>query len=191
MDSIQKATQTQLENIQKKTSKNLPELKKLAEQSGLQKHGQIRKFMSEKFDLGYGDANVIASYVLNPDDPSFADPQKLDVDQLIAKIYTGPKEKFFDLHTRLMQQMDTFGDFTISPKKNNVSLRRRRQFVLIGPATNNRFEVGLNLKQTIEDERLKPQPKGSMCNYIVVVNSDSDIDAQLIDWMRMAYEEAE
>lgn len=190
MDSINKAMKTQLENIQSKTGKTLDELRKIAMNNGLEKHGHIRKFMIEQFELGYGDANLIATYTRNPEDPAFQDPQEIDTDQLIAQIYNGPKEKFFSLHQKLMDEIKSFGEFTISPKKSNVSLRRKRQFILLGPATNSRFEVGLNLKRDIKDERLKPQPQGSMCDYVIVVNSEEDINPQLVNWMRMAFEDA-
>ncbi len=190
MDPVDKAMKTQLANIQSKTGKTLDELRKIAIENDLEKHGQIRKFMIDKFGLGYGDANLVASYARNPNDPAFQDSQEIDTDQLIGQIYSGPKEKFFNLHQKLMAEIGSFGEFTISPKKSNVSLRRKRQFVLLGPATNSRFEVGLNLKQEIKAERVKPQPKGSMCDYIIVVNSEDDIDPQLVSWMRMAYEDA-
>ncbi len=190
MDSVNKAMKTQLANIQSKTGKTLDELRKIANDNGFEKHGQIRKFMIEQFELGYGDANLVATYTRNPDDPAFQDPQEIDADQLIGQIYSGPKEKFFNLHHQLMGKIESFGEFTISPKKSNVSLRRKRQFVLLGPATNSRFEVGLNLKQDIKDKRVRPQPKGSMCDYIIVVNSEDDINPQLVNWMRMAYEDA-
>ncbi len=190
MDSLQKAVATQLENIQAKTGKSLVELCQIVKDNGLEKHGQIRTYMMETFDIGYGDANLIASYVRNPNDPGFSNSEQIDVDPLISQIYSGAKEKFFPLHQKLMGEIETFGEFTIAPKKSNVSLRRKRQFVLLGPATNSRFEVGLNLKKEISDARIKPQPKGSMCNYIVVVNFLNEVDDQLVDWMRMAYEEA-
>jgi hypothetical protein len=58
---------------------------------------------------------------------------------------------------------------------------------LIGPASNTRVELGLNIKDLEDNPRIKPQPKGSMCDVKIVVNSIDEVDQQLIDWMKRAY----
>ena len=47
---------------------------------------------------------------------------------------------------------------------------------MIGPRTNARFEVGLNVKELPVSKRLLEQPKGSMCNYIVHVTDAKEVD---------------
>ncbi len=61
---------------------------------------------------------------------------------------------------------------------------------MIGPKTNTRFEVGINAKDFRKDPRLLEQPKGSMCNYIVNLTDAGEVDAELIAWLRTAYENA-
>ena len=39
-------------------------------------------------------------------------------------------------HEKLMKEIRQFGEFEIVPKKGYVSLRRKKQFVMIGPKTN-------------------------------------------------------
>jgi len=67
MSSLDKATQTQLENIQKKTGKSLDELAAIVQKSGLTKHGEIRDMLKEKLGLGHGDANTLVHAVLQSD----------------------------------------------------------------------------------------------------------------------------
>jgi hypothetical protein len=76
------------------------------------------------------------------------------------------------------------------PKKGYVSLRRKKQFAMIGPKTNTRFEVGINAKGFTKNSRLLEQPGGSMCNYIVNVSDTKEVDAELVEWLRSAYEGA-
>ena len=64
MSSLDKAFQTQLDNIQKKTGKSLDELAAIVKKSGLTKHGEIRDMLKEKLGLGHGDANSLVHAVL-------------------------------------------------------------------------------------------------------------------------------
>jgi hypothetical protein len=90
----------------------------------------------------------------------------------------------------LMAEIVTFGEFETLPKKGYVSLRRKKQFAMIGPATNARMEVGINSKDLAADPRLLEQPKGSMCNYVVRLTDPAQVDASLIGWIRAAFEAA-
>jgi hypothetical protein len=109
---------------------------------------------------------------------------------VLDEIYTGPKAAFRPVHEKLMQAIQTFGEFEIVPKKGYVSLRRRKQFAMLGPRTNTRFEVGLNAKDFPKNARLLEQPGGSMCNYIVNLTSVQEVDAELLAWIQAAYESA-
>ena len=88
----------------------------------------------------------------------------------------------------LMQKVATFGEFEVAPKKGYVSLRRKKQFAMFGPATNTRFEVGLNMKGVPGTPRLVEQAAGGMCQYKVVVADASEVDAELEGWLRTAYD---
>ena len=61
---------------------------------------------------------------------------------------------------------------------------------MLGPATNTRFELGLNVKGLPAHERLLEQPAGSMCNYKIRLIDASEVDDELIAWLRQAYDSA-
>ena len=188
MSSLDKAVQTQLENIQKKTGKSLPELAALIKRSGLSKHAEIRDYLKRELGLGHGDANTLVHTVLQSDGQRAAEGKSSD--QVLDEIYTGGKAHMRPIHEKLMQEITTFGELEVAPKKGYVSLRRRKQFAMIGPKTNTRFEVGINAKDLPKGARLQEQPKGSMCNYIVSLSDPLDVDAELIAWIKSAYEGA-
>jgi hypothetical protein len=188
MSSLDQAVQTQLENIQKKTGKSLDELAGIVRQSGLTKHGEIRDYLKRELGLGHGDANALVHAVLQSDGQRAAEGRSSG--QVLEEIYTGGKAHMRPIHERLMSEIHTFGDFETAPKKGYVSLRRRKQFVMIGPKTNSRFEVGINAKNLPKDARLLEQPKGSMCNYVVNLSDASEVDPELVTWIRTAYEQA-
>jgi hypothetical protein len=71
-----------------------------------------------------------------------------------------------------------------------MSLRRKKQFAMIGPATNTRVEVGLNARDLPSSPRLTPVPAGGMCQYKVRVTDAAEVDDELLGWIRRAYEAA-
>jgi hypothetical protein len=61
---------------------------------------------------------------------------------------------------------------------------------MIGPATNTRVEVGLNMKGVEVTDRLQQLQAGQMCNYKVKLTGAKEVDAELIAWIKTAYEAA-
>jgi Domain of unknown function (DUF5655)/Domain of unknown function (DUF4287) len=190
MSDLQQAYATQLKNIQTKTGKSLDELKAIVHNSGLSKHGEIREMLKRELGLGHGDANALVHAVLASDGERSAQAAGLSTDAVLDGIYTGAKAALRPIHERLMAVIQPLGEFEIAPKKGYVSLRRKKQFAMLGPATNTRFELGLNIKGIEPTERLIAQPAGSMCNYKVKVADPAEVDDELIGWIRLAYESA-
>jgi len=188
MSSLDKSVQTQLDNIQKKTGKSLDELSVMIRQSGLSKHGEIRDYLKRELGLGHGDANTLVHAVLQSDGQSAAEGKSMD--QVLDEIYSGARAHMRPIHEKLMKEINKFGEFEIAPKKGYVSLRRKKQFAMIGPKTNTRFEVGINAKDLKKSARLLEQPKGSMCNYIVNVTDAKEVDSELVAWLKSAYDGA-
>lgn len=62
----------------------------------------------------------------------------------------------------------------------NLSLRRKRQFAMLGPASKNRVEVGLNMKGLSGTDWLVLLPPGGMCQYKVFLDSPNQVDAELL-----------
>ncbi|MBK8619652.1 MAG: DUF4287 domain-containing protein [Anaerolineales bacterium] len=189
MSSLDQAVQTQIDNIQKKTGKTLAELSTIAKKSGLAKHGELRDMFKEKLGLGHGDANALVHAIFASDGTRAADGKSDDA--VLDEIYSGAKAGFRVIHEKLMNEINKFGEFEIVPKKGYVSLRRKKQFAMIGPKTNTRFEVGINAKDLKKNARLLEQPKGSMCNYIVNVSDAQEVNSELIGWIKSAFEGAE
>lgn len=189
MSSLDKAIQTQIDNIQKKTGMSLAQLTDLVKKSGLTKHGEIRDMFKKKLGLGHGDANTLVHVILKSDGTRATEGKPMAA--ILDDIYTGAKTAQRPIHEALMRHIDKFGEFEIVPKKGYVSLRRKKQFAMLGPKTNTRFEVGINAKELKKSPRLVEQPKGGMCNYIVALTDAKEVDAELIAWIQSAYHQAE
>jgi hypothetical protein len=109
---------------------------------------------------------------------------------VLAEIYSGPKAALRPIHNAFMAGIAKFGEFEIAPKKTYLSLRRKKQFAMIGPATNSRVEVGLNMKGIEPTGRLVAMPPGGMCNYVIKLTAADQVDAEVVAWIRMAYDAA-
>lgn len=190
MSSVDKAVETQLKNVEIKTGKSLNELTAIIRQSGLSKHSEIRQLMIDKFGLGYGDANTLVHFALKSDAKHDVEARGLTLEDVVAELYAGPKAGLRPIHDQIMAAIHNFGEFEIAPKKTYLSLRRKRQFAMVGPATKTRIEVGLNLKDLEPTDRLIQLPAGGMCNYKVNVTSIDQVDSELLGWIRQAFDRA-
>ena len=190
MSGLDDARATHIKNIEVKTGKTLAELRQIIEQSGLTKHSDIRKMLQEKFGLGYGDANGLVHYALSSDGQSAAEASGTSLDAITDEIYSGKKENLRPIHDAVISQINEFGEFETVPKKGYLSLRRKKQFAMLGPASKGRVEVGLNMKGVQGTERLKEMSPGGMCQYKVFLADPAEVDAELVSWIRQAYDSA-
>ena len=119
-----------------------------------------------------------------------ADSPKTE-DDLVAAQYEG-KESLRPIYEALIEAITDFGDdVVISPKKAYVSLRRNKQFGLVQPSTKTRVDVGLNLGDVAADGRLENAGSfNSMVSHRVRLSSADDVNQELIDWLRLAYDGA-
>ena len=186
MADMDKAVATQLANIEKRSGKTLAELGEILRASGLAKHGELRDYLKNELGMGHGDANTMVHHALGSAGATEAAGKQGDA--VPDEIYTGPKAAMRPIHDQLMAAINQFGEFEIAPKKGYVSLRRKKQFAMLGPATNTRFELGLNMKGVPGTERLLEQPAGGMCSHKVKLASAEEVDADVIAWARQAFD---
>jgi hypothetical protein len=186
MTELDKAAATQIRNIETKTGLSLASLQQAVAATGLAKHGEKRSWLMQHHGLGYGDANAVVTLA--------AQAPVLQADDPLALIYTGAKAHLRGLHEHIVAQVDQFGPYEKAPKKSSVSLRRKKQFALLGPATKDLLEVGINHKaltpDTRQPPRLKAMPAGGMCQYTLRLGTLDEVDTQLLAWLRAAYDAA-
>lgn len=190
MADIDKAIATQLTNIEKRTGKSFAELSEIVKASGLKKHGELVAMLKATLGMGHGDANTLVHTVRKSVDDDSGASKAVSTEDVLAGLYSGAKAGLRPIHDRLLTELGKLGDFEEAPKKTYVSYRRKKQFAMIGPATNTRVEVGLNMKGVKATERLQALPAGQMCNYKIKLTDVQDVDAELLSWIRMAYEAA-
>ncbi|MCT4629440.1 DUF4287 domain-containing protein [Winogradskyella sp.] len=176
------ALQTMINNMPEKTGKSLDEWKKILKEKAFTKHSEGVNFLKKEHGVTHGFANTIVT---------LSKEENHSDEDLVTNQYKG-KESLFPIYEKLLPILKGFGDdVTIAPKKGSVSIIRKRQFALIKPATKTRIDLGLKLKDKPTTDRLgNSGPFGTMCTHRIQLTSTDDVDNELIEWMKEAYEKA-
>ncbi len=178
MASPEEMAASMIANMPAKTGKSLDEWLKITKKCGLEKHGQIVKYLKTDHGMTHGFANMVAHHALKSDTET----------DLVAAQYAGGKAGLKPIHDALVKIASGFGkDVEIAPKKTCVSLRRSKQFAVITPATKTRIDLGINLKGHAGTDRLKAEKPNAMCTHKIGITDTSDLDDTLIDWLHEAY----
>ncbi len=169
-----------------RTGKDLKYWINIVKAAGLEKHAEMIQFLKSEHGFTHGYANFVALKARNSDAASH------DPTELIKNQYAKGKEGLKSIYEAIVATVKKFGsDVTVTPKKNSVSLIRKKQFALIKPATKTRIDLGLKLKGKPITERLETSgPFGTMCTHRVRIIKIEEVDEELIAWLKEAYQAA-
>lgn len=181
-----KATQTQIANIEKNTGRRISEWYDIVNQSGFSKHGELVNFLKEKHGFTHGNANVVVHFA-KQSHAGAAD----NSDDLVKEQYKG-KENLRPWYDRIMSEVGKFGnDIEVAPKKTYVSLRRKKQFAIIQPSTKARMDVGLNIKGAAPSGIVEAAGSwNSMCTHRIKLEEEKAINKDLFEWIKRSYDQA-
>ncbi|MBK8051972.1 MAG: DUF4287 domain-containing protein [Saprospiraceae bacterium] len=171
-------------SLLEKTGKSLDHWLEIVAASGKVKHGEIVSFLKENHGFGHGFANFVG-HKFNKSDAGSADYD------LVDSQYKG-KENLFHIYEKLLDIIKSLGeDITFAPKKDSVSFIRKKQFVLIKPASKTRVDLGLKLKNVTLSGRLENSgPFGAMCTNRIQICSLDDVDTETTQWITEAYNQS-
>ena len=179
---MDKALKTMIDNMPEKTGKSLDEWKIILKEKSYAKHSEAVKYLKTEHNVTHGFANTIVT---------LSKTESSSSQDLVDSQYKG-KENFIPIYEELIAFVKTLGsDITITPKKGSVSIIRKKQFVLIKPATKERIDLGFKLKDNPVTERLENSgPFGTMCTHRVKLSKLDEIDKELKEWLKEAYEKS-
>ena len=182
---MDKTVETMIANLKEKTGQTLEEWKEIITKQNLSKHGEIVKYLKDTHQVTHGYASEIALKVLGSDADSAS-----NADDFIVSQYKG-KEHLKAFYDKLISEIQAFGgDFKIDPKKTYVSLKRKKQFIILNPASKTRFEIGFNLKGVEPKGKLEAEKPNGICSHKINLADISEIDKEVIDWVRIAFDNA-
>ena len=180
---------SQVRNIEATYGKSMGEWTQLVAASGKTKHSEIVAWLQDEHGITHGNANRIALVVR--DTLSSKTTDSAGAGDPVAVLYAGKPARLRDIHDRLMREIAALGtDVEVAPKRAYFSLRRKKQFAMIQPATD-RLDLGLILKGAKPTARLELAGSfNAMFTHRVRLKGPDDVDATLIEWVKRAYDSA-
>lgn len=179
--------QAYLDNIKAKTGKTPEDFASLASARGLTKHGDIVKWLKSEFALGHGHATAIAGMLTRMGSP------KQTRDDKTAALFSGKKQPWrrpCELLIRRIKHLGSDVDTTVGGTYISL-LRAGRKFAILQPASADRLDIGIKLKDSSTHARLEPAGKwNAMVTHRVRIEEPNRIDAEVFSWLKRAYEAA-
>jgi hypothetical protein len=182
MATVAEGLAKQIANIEAQYGKKMSAWFAIIAKSGLAKHGEVVSFLKEKHGLPHGAAHRISL-------ESRAATSKESGEK--PGLYEGKKAALWPIHEKLVKTIRAFGDdLEEAPKTGYVSLRRKKQFAMIKPASKH-VDVGLILpKRAVTDRLESAKTFNALFTHRVRVSSPDEVDKELVAWLSEAYEGA-
>lgn len=191
MPSVEEALQAQIRNIEAKHGRSMAEWTELIRAKGLTKHAEILAWLKTDHGMSHGNANRVALVARAALEGGTAAGADAGTDDPVAALYDGRKAALRPIHDRVMTFIGGLGDdVEVAPKKGYLSIRRRKQFAMLQPATAH-VDLGLILPGVAPEGRLERGGSfNAMFSHRVRLASTEAVDAEVEGWIRAAYEAA-
>jgi hypothetical protein len=179
--------QAYLDNVKAKTGKTPEDFAKLASQKGLDKHGDIVKWLKSEFLLGHGHATAIAAVVMKKGTP------KASADEKLGALFGGSKQRWRQPCENVISKMKEFGpDADVGVGGTYITLLRKgKKFAILQPSSSDRLDIGIKLKGVPTVERFESAGSwNAMVTHRVRIQKPTQIDREVFAWLRRAYDAA-
>jgi len=181
--------QAYLDTIKTKTGKTPDDFKTLAAKKGLLnegvKAGEIVAWLKKDFDLGHGHAMAIYTVFKGTKE------KKVSAEKCITKHFAGGKSAWQPVFESLLKSLSEFGDdITVAPTSVYLSILRGARKMAIVQITAARMDIGIKLKGVVATKRFEPANSwNAMMTHRVRITEKKQIDNELMNWLRSAYEQ--
>ena len=170
-------------SIEAKYGRSIDEWKAAMRATGLTTHKELVAWLKDEHGFGHGHAGAITAHLL----AEGAAPQTAD--DRVTRLFPDRKAHWRPVYDRLAGEIAGFGEVKVLPKNTLVGFGTRAQFVMLQPSTPERFDVGLKLPGVEPAGRLEAAGKwNTMMTHRVQLTSPDQVDAELLAWLRQAYD---
>jgi hypothetical protein len=182
--------QAYINAVEAKTGKSIADLRKLAKQRGLLDDGikasAVVAWLKSTFGLGHGHAMAAYDAIRAPLEP------KKTIDERFEAHFSGRRASFKPAYAKLTEIVKTFGsDTSVNAGDTYISFLRNGRKFAIAKVGATFMDIGVKARGAIASARLRPSGTwNAMVTHRVRVLSDTEIDAEVTEWLRVAYADA-
>jgi len=182
--------QAYLDNIEAQTGKTPEDFRVLAEKKGLLregvKAGPIVAWLKHDFGLGQGHAMAIVLSLRVATQPG------VSKDERVAKLFSGDRARWRKPYDALLTRVGKFGPgISVGPTDTYISLLRNGKKFAILQVTSDRLDIGIKLKGAPTTRRFQAAGDwNSMVTHRVHISAPKQIDAEVLRWLKRAYDGA-
>jgi predicted transport protein len=177
-------------NLPAKTGRTFDEWVGIARKQKHASRAEIAAWLKSRHQLGTVTANFIAAEAAGQ---SIA-AAYADEGALLDAMYAGDKAALRPLYDELTRAARKLGkDVTLTVCKTYAGMRRARMFALVKPAARARVDLGLALPGVKPSGRLAKAPSSignQRMTHAIAVTTKKEIDAQVKQWLKSAWEAA-
>ncbi|HET9183622.1 MAG TPA: DUF5655 domain-containing protein [Candidatus Angelobacter sp.] len=185
-------TQKTIAGLKQKTGRTLDEWILLLKQKGPEDEKSRREWLKTKHGLGTNYSLWIAEQSLGKASNGSAEAYLLAADRYVEEMFAGPKAALRPIYAELLKLGRSMGsDVKVCPCQTMVPLYRNHVFAQIKPASRDRIDLGLALKDMRVPKRLIDTggfAKKDRITHRIEIRSLKDIDEEVKRWFKTAYD---
>ena len=175
--------QAYLDNVKAKTGKTPEDFAKLAARQGLEKHGEIVKWLKCGHALGHGHATAIAGVLLRMRAP------KVSREARAIALFKGDKKRWRAACDSIVSRIrESWPDVEVKVGGTYLSLLRAgKKFVILQPSSADRLDIGVKLTGAPVDARFEAAGKwNAMVTHRLKIEDENCLDEKVLLCLRRA-----
>lgn len=169
--------------LEKQTGEGLEHWNRRVRKEKFKDEKTMRAWLKEQGVTGYAENLLVMERFGYPDFLTAS------ANELLEGQYAD-RPHLLPIYEAIISAVMEFGAVTIQARKTYISLMTpRRTFARVQPTTKNRVDVGLRLEGQKPSGRLQPSRIHETMKLQISLSSVEEIDAEVLNWLRRAYQE--
>lgn len=169
--------------LEKQTGEDLDHWNRRVRKGNFEDEKSLRVWLNEQGVTGYAESLLVMERFGYPDFITAS------ADELVDNQYAD-RPNLRPIYDAIIAAVLEFGEVVIQARKTYVSLLTpRRTFARVQPTTRTRVDLGLRLDGQKPSGRLQPSTLHETMKLQISMTSVDEVDAEVVVWLRQAYDE--